>query len=67
MLVEVVVVVENAVAAGSSMVHVADNSKKVVVGECVTVEAGSARIAAVDSMDAAVSETAAGSKNVQTP
>ena len=64
-LVYVVVAVENVVAAGCSMVHAVDNSKKVVVGEDVAVETGSAGTAAVDSK-VADSETAAGSKIAQT-
>ena len=63
---EVVVAVENAVAAGCSKVYVVDNSKRVVVGEGVVVEAGSAGIAAVDLKAAVGSETDAGSKHLQT-
>ena len=57
---------EDVVAAGCSKVHVVDNSKRVVVGEGVAVETGSAGIAAVESKAAAPSETAAGSKNAHT-
>ena len=65
-LVEVVVARENAVAAGCSEVHVAENPKGVVVGEGVDVEAGSAGIAAFDSKAAVDSETPAGSKSSKT-
>ena len=60
-----VVAVEEAVAAGCSMVHTVDDSKQVVVAEGVAVGAGSAGTAAVDSK-AAYSATAAGSKISQT-
>ena len=43
-----VVAVEDVVAAGCSLVHALDNLKKVVVGEGVAMEAGSAGVAAVD-------------------
>ena len=43
-----VVAMENDVAARCAIVHAVDNSKKVVVGEGVAIEAGSAGIAAVD-------------------
>ena len=65
-LVEVAGAVENAVAACCSMVDAVVNSKRVVVGEGVAVEAGSTGIAAVDSKAAAGSEIAAGSRNAPT-
>ena len=65
MLVEVVVAVENPVAADCSKVYVVDHSKRVVVGEGVAVEAGSAGIAAADSKAAVGSETVAGFRNLR--
>ena len=62
-LLEVVVAVENAVAAGCSKANMADNSKWVVVGEGVPVEAESAGIAAV--VEAALSKILCISKVVQ--
>ena len=41
MLVDVVLAVGNGQAAGCSMANMADNSKKMVVGEGVAMEAGS--------------------------
>ena len=61
-----VVAVENSVAASCWKAHVADNSKRVVAGEGVPVEARRAEITAVDSKAAVDAETAAGSKNSQT-
>ena len=57
--------VENVVAAGCWMVHAINNSKMVVAGVDVAVEAGNAGTAVVDSRVAG-SETTACSKMAQT-
>ena len=61
-----IVALEDVVAASCSIVHAVDDSKKVIVGGGIAVEVGSGGIAAVNSMAAAGSETAAVSKVAQT-